>query len=77
MKIIIEIPDGWVAAMCPDCHIDYSENNGICGAAVCPLANAKKAVEVKQTFSRKAGVGWRMEPKIEGPYTLYAVREKL
>ena len=41
---IVEMPEGWVPAMCPDCHIQYSGATGICGESKCPLTNAKKAV---------------------------------
>ena len=50
---IVEMPEGWVPAMCPDCHIQYSGATGICGESKCPLTSAKKAVECQIDVSPK------------------------
>ena len=81
MKFIIDMPASWKPAMCPDCHIQYSGVNGICGLAVCPLANAKEAVEVDPEI-QSVEIGL---PVPEAPFkvmmvdneqvTLYAIKE--
>lgn len=73
---VVMMPKGWMPAMCPDCHIQYSGAIGICGEVNCPLANAKKAVEVKpgqvQLFPCLGATSVYLDP--EGiPVTLYAV----
>ena len=43
----ITMPEGWVPAMCPDCHIEYSKCAGICGEMDCPLSHAVPVKEVE------------------------------
>ena len=72
MKFIIDMPASWKPAMCPDCHIQYSGVNGICGLAVCPLANAKEVTAVEVI---KSGEGYYSHAITGRKETLYAIKE--
>ena len=73
--IIVEMPDDWMPAMCPDCHIQYSGSTGICGGSICPLAKSIKAMEVKSGFDVCWGENVAYYFHSRKPITLYAVED--
>ena len=69
---IVIMPEGWDNSWCEsgECNRCYAVNN-----RRCPLANAKKAVEVgpHHEINYRPGIGWRNEGKT---VTLYAVEQE-
>ena len=75
-KYIVEMPEGWLPAMCPDCHIQYRDCNGICGEKVCPLAKAQEVVEINCQDPKVSIRLSDMDVQYDGkPVKLYAAKE--
>ena len=78
-KYLIDMPEGWKPQVCGTCSMDYAchANYSIKASCItrCPLANAKKAVEM---FKGEYGSNDSMEAlmSLDGkPVTLYAVED--
>jgi hypothetical protein len=75
MKILVEVPEGWDKDNCEICN----DGPGPCHSVICPLGNAKEAVEVNGKIFFGNGYAEMAGTKLKNdngePVRLYAVKE--